>query len=502
MNREIPFLQMNSICKQYPGVRALHNVSLSVQAGEAHALIGENGAGKSTLMKILAGAEQSDSGEIVIDGQSVKMDSPLRARDCGVSIIYQEFNLVPHLNAAENIFLGREPTRFGFVSFREENSRAQALFDRLGVEVPLHVLVQDLSVAQQQMVEIAKALAFDCRLIAMDEPSAALTPQETAKLFDLVEALKSQGVGVIYISHRLEEIFEICERITILRDGEYVGTWPVSELDRDAVIEKMVGRKLEDEFPKEVFSTGDEILRVDGLSRGRVQDVSFSVKQGEVVSLTGLVGAGRTEIARMIFGADKHEAGSIYLADREVRFRTPREAIDQGVCLLTEDRKAQGLVLGMKIRENATLPKLKDFLRFGLLSRRMESEASNEKLNELKIKAPSVETEARTLSGGNQQKVVLAKWLLANSRLFIFDEPTRGIDVGAKREIYLLMNDLLRRGAGIIMISSELPEVLGMADRIIVLCEGRIAGEIARNEASQEAVMQLATKRTLEPVEA
>ncbi|MDP8245398.1 MAG: sugar ABC transporter ATP-binding protein [Candidatus Hinthialibacter antarcticus] len=496
MNHDRPFLQMNSICKRYPGVRALHNVSLNVRAGEAHALIGENGAGKSTLMKILAGAEHANSGEILIEGEPTVMDTPLRAREAGVSIIYQEFNLIPHLNAAENIFLGREPTRFGFVSFREEHRRAQALFDRLGVDVPLNVPVLDLSVAQQQMIEIAKALAFDCRLIAMDEPSAALTPQETAKLFELVATLKAQGVGVIYISHRLEEIFQICERITVLRDGEFVGTWPVSELDRDAVIEKMVGRKLEDEFPKEVFSTGKEILRVEELSRGRVQDVSFSINQGEIVALTGLMGAGRTEVARMIFGADKHEAGRIFLDNREVCFRTPREAIDQGVCLLTEDRKAQGLILGMKIRENATLPKLKEFCRFGLLSRQMEHEAAHRKLKDLQIKAPSVETEARALSGGNQQKVVLAKWLLANSRLFIFDEPTRGVDVGAKREIYLLMNDLLRRGAGILMISSELPEVLGMADRIIVLCEGRIEGELSRQDASQEGIMQLATRRT------
>ena len=307
MKQETPFLQMSSICKQYPGVRALHNVSLDVRAGEAHALVGENGAGKSTLMKVLAGAEQADGGEIFIDGQLFEMDSPLRAREAGVSIIYQEFNLVPYLNAAENIFLGREPTAFGFVSFGEERRRAQALFDRLGVDVPLHVPVQDLSVAQQQMIEIAKALAFDCKLIAMDEPSAALTPQETAKLFELIHTLKSQNVSVIYISHRLEEIFEICERITVLRDGEFVGTWAAGDLDRDAVIEKMVGRKLEDEFPKEVFSTGDEILRVENLSRGRVQDASFAINQGEIVALTGLVGAGRTEIARMIFGADRHE---------------------------------------------------------------------------------------------------------------------------------------------------------------------------------------------------
>ncbi len=495
MTNNNPLLKMSLICKQYPGVRALHNVSFDVRAGEAHALVGENGAGKSTLMKVLAGAERADSGEILIDGEPLFMETPLHARDAGVSIIYQEFNLVPQMNAAENIFLGREPTTVGFVLFSEERRRAEELFERLGVDVPLNVPVQNLSVAQQQMVEIAKALAFDCKLIAMDEPSAALTPQETAKLFELIRALKSQGVAVIYISHRLEEIFEICERITVLRDGEYVGTWNANELDRDAVIEKMVGRKLEDEFPKEVVETGGEILRVEALSGGCVNEVSLSVHQGEIVALTGLVGAGRTEIARMVFGADKRESGSIRLHGEEARFSSPREAIDRGVCLLTEDRKAQGLVLGMKIRENATLPTLREFCRVGVINHKQEVDASQTKLSELQIKAPSVETEARTLSGGNQQKVVLAKWLLAQSRLFIFDEPTRGIDVGAKREIYLLMNDLLRRGAGILMISSELPEVIGMSDRIIVLCEGRIAGELSRDHASQEAIMQLATKR-------
>lgn len=493
MENHLPLLEMSNIYKTYPGVQALKDVNLTIGKGEVHALVGENGAGKSTLMKILAGAEHRDSGEIKVNGTPVTIQSPHHAQELGISIIYQEFNLVPQLGAAENIFLGREPSVCGFINYRKEYADARAILENLGVDLDVSQPVSTLSIAQQQMVEIAKALSVQSKIIAMDEPSATLTDHELKNLFRLIRTLKEQGVSVIYISHRLEEIFEICDKLTVLRDGEWIATEQVSDMNRDRIIEMMVGRKITDEYPKEVFSPGNELLKVESLSGGIVKDVSFSVQQGEVVAFTGLVGAGRTETARMIFGADPTQSGALYLEGKKVKFRTPRQAIDAGVCLLTEDRKHQGLILGMKIRENVTLPTLKEFCRMIFTLRGKEKVTTQKSIEDLHIKAPSTETEARNLSGGNQQKVVLAKWLLANSKIFIFDEPTRGIDVGAKREIYLLMNELLRRGAGIIMISSELPEVLGMADRILVMSGGRLAGELAREEATQEKIMDLAT---------
>ena len=493
MAESAPLLEMVGITKTYPGVQALKNVNFEVGEGEVHALVGENGAGKSTLMKILAGAEKMNSGEIRIRGQAVHIDSPYRAQELGISMIYQEFNLIPQLGAAENIFLGREPSRFGFVDFKRERREAEQILQRLGITLDLNTPVNRLSIAQQQMVEIAKALSVKAKIIAMDEPSATLTLHELKNLFALIKTLKQQGVSVIYISHRLEEIFEVCDRLTVLRDGERIGSKPIGEINREGIIEMMVGRKITDEFPKETFAPGAEVLRVEHLRRGLVREISFSVRKGEIVALTGLVGAGRTETARMIFGADQPEGGQMFLENRPVHIASPRHAIDSGICLLTEDRKSQGLILGMRIRENITLPTLMDFCRFLFIQGRRERETAHQSMQELRIKAPSIETEAQNLSGGNQQKVVLAKWLLANSKLFIFDEPTRGIDVGAKREIYLLMNELLRRGAGILMISSELPEVLGMADRILVMSYGRLAGELSREAATQEKIMDMAT---------
>lgn len=493
MSQATALLEMQGITKTYPGVKALKGVNLTIGEGEVHALVGENGAGKSTLMKVLAGAEHRDSGEIKVNGNPVTIESPHHAQELGISIIYQEFNLVPQLGAAENIFLGREPSFCGFINYRKEYADARAILDSLGVELDVNQPVSTLSIAQQQMIEIAKALSVQSKIIAMDEPSATLTDHELKNLFRLIGTLKKQGVSVIYISHRLEEIFEICDKLTVMRDGEWIATENVSDMNRERIIEMMVGRKITDEYPKEVFSPGNELLKVEHLTGGIVRDVSFSVHQGEIVALTGLVGAGRTETARMIFGADPTQSGTLHLEGKKVKFRTPRQAIDAGVCLLTEDRKHQGLVLGMKIRENVTLPTLKDFCRMIFTLKGKERATTQKSIEELHIKAPSTETEARNLSGGNQQKVVLAKWLLANSKIFIFDEPTRGIDVGAKREIYLLMNELLRNGAGIIMISSELPEVLGMADRVLAMSGGRLAGELAREEATQEKIMDLAT---------
>ena len=489
-----PYLEMRAVSKAYPGVQALSEAQLEVREGECHALVGENGAGKSTLMKILSGAERMDSGSIAICGEDVRIDGPLTAQRLGIATIHQEFNLVPQLGAAENIFLGREPTQMGFVDFRREKAESAEILERLGIQLDLDTPVERLSIAQQQMIEIAKALSLDAKIIAMDEPSATLTLHELKNLFSLIRTLKAQGVAIVYISHRLEEIFEVCDRVTVLRDGEWIDTRQVADVDRDEIIEMMVGRELTDEFPRADCSAGDERLRIENLSGGFVHDVNFSVRAGEIVALTGLVGAGRTEVARMIFGADPIEGGRILIDGQPTRIHAPRDAIDHGIVLLTEDRKNQGLVLSMRIRENITLPNLPEFTRMMFIQRQREREATRRSMDDLRIKAPSGEVQVQNLSGGNQQKVVLAKWLLADAKLAIFDEPTRGIDVGAKREIYQLMNRLLERGVGILMISSELPEVLGMSDRIIVMSEGNQVGELARADASQEKIMNLATQ--------
>ncbi len=492
MVSQYPILQMQDVHKRYPGVHALKGINLEIYQDEVHALVGENGAGKSTLMKILAGAESMDQGAILLEGQPVSINNPHQAQELGISIIYQEFNLVPQFSAIENIYLGREPGAYGFINCSKGRNESEQLLQSLGFDFDITIPVSRLSIANQQMVEIAKALSVDSKIIVMDEPSATLTSYELNKLFETIRNLKKRGVSVIYISHRLEEIFEVCDRLTIMRDGEWISTKSIDEIDRDGIIELMVGRSITEEYPKEYFTPGGETLRVKGLCNKQVNDVSFSVHEGEIVALTGLVGAGRTETARMLFGVDQPDSGEISFLGQTVVLSSPRQAIDLGICLLTEDRKEQGLVLGMKIRENITLPTLRDVCRFFFINSDEEKSVAEAKLKELNIKAPSIEVLAKNLSGGNQQKVVLAKWLVANSKLYIFDEPTRGIDVGAKREIYLLMNELLRNGAAIIMISSELPEVLGMADRILVMNSGRILGELSHTEATQEKIMDLA----------
>ncbi|MCC6728888.1 MAG: sugar ABC transporter ATP-binding protein [Chthonomonadales bacterium] len=487
---------MFHITKTYPGVRALEDVSLEVLPGEVHALMGENGAGKSTLMKILAGAQPRDSGEIRIDGRAVQIESPQQAMDLGISVIYQEFNLVPYLNAAENIFLGREPAARapGFVDFGRMYREAESIIGRLGVPIDARMPVSRLSIAQQQMVEIAKATSRRCRIIVMDEPSATLTEHELQSLFQLIRQLKADGVAIVYISHRLEEVFEICDRVTVLRDGHGIATHGIDELTRDDIIRLMVGRELTQMIPKEVATIGEPALEVRRLARkGVLHDVSLTVHRGEVVGLAGLVGAGRTELARAIFGADPIDGGTILVHGREVRVSSPQEAIRLGIGLVTEDRKAQGLVLGMAVRENITLANLRSLSRFSFISSTRERAAARRYVADLGVKTPTIEQTVQNLSGGNQQKVVLAKWLFTDSKVLLFDEPTRGIDVGAKTEIYQLMNRLTAAGVGILMISSELPEVLGMSDRILVMHGGRIAGELSRVEATQERIMQLAT---------
>ncbi len=493
---QAPLLRMTGIEKSFPGVRALRGVDLQLHAGECLALLGENGAGKSTLIKILAGAEILDRGVIELDGQTAHFRGPLAAQRAGVSVIYQEFNLVPALTARENIFLGQESGRFSLLPIGRERQQARDLFDRIGVRVDPERRCRDLTVAQQQIVEIAKALSLQARIIVMDEPSAALSPKEVEGLFAIVRELKSQGLGVIYISHRLSEVFDIADRVMVLRDGAHVGTQPIDQLNRNRIIEMMVGRSLDDEFPKRAARIGEPRLVVQHLRRAPdVQDVSFEIRRGEILALTGLVGAGRTEAARLIFGADRRDAGTISLDSRALNIRGPRDAIAAGICLLTEDRKQQGLVLALSVQENFGLPNMRRFAPWGWLSQRNEQAAFDRLAGQLQIKITSRHQRTSTLSGGNQQKVVLAKWLERNAEVVIFDEPTRGIDVGAKYEIYLLMNRLADQGKAVLMISSELPEVLGMSDRILVMHEGRITGEITDvASATQEQIMEFAVK--------
>ncbi len=489
-------LEMRDVTKRFPGVVAVKNGNLDLRPGEVHCLVGENGAGKSTLMKILAGAQPLDAGTITIDGEAVTIHSPHHAQQLGISMIYQEFNLSPYLSVAENIFLGREPRipKTPFINWKKMYADAREILGRIRVNLDVRKPVNECSVAQQQMIEIAKAISFNSKIIVMDEPSATLTDHELEALFELIKTLKRQGIGMIYISHRLEEIFTIGNRVTVMRDGEYIATKQVCDVTREDIIRMMVGRDLTQEFPKEVFSRGKERLRVEGLSRkGAFKDVSFRLHEGEIMGLTGLVGAGRTEVARAIFGADAIDAGTIALDGKAITVKSPQDAIRQGIGLLTEDRKHQGLILGMSVRENTTLANLRSLVKFLFVNRAKERQVTNDFVKELQIKTPHIEQTAQNLSGGNQQKVVLAKWLFTESKILIFDEPTRGIDVGAKVEIYKLMNELVRKGVCILMISSELPEVLGMCDRILVMHEGHIAGELSREDATQERVMQLAT---------
>jgi ribose transport system ATP-binding protein len=472
-------LEMNDIVKSFPGVRALDGVKFDLYAGEIHALMGENGAGKSTLIRVLAGAHRPDSGVIRLNGEVAKINSPRDAEKAGISILYQEFNLIPTLTARENLFLAREQTRGGFLTPGREHREAKDLFAKLRVNIDPETKCSTLSIAQQQAVEIAKAISLKARILVMDEPTAVLTDQETENLFRLMAELKSQGVGIVYVSHRMDEIFRLADRVTVMRDGRYVGTHPIGNLNRGKLIEMMVGRKLENEFPKQRGTIGEDRLVVRDISRGNaVKGVSLSLRRGEVLGLTGLVGAGRTELARLIFGADQRDTGSIELDGKPIDIRSPRDAIANGICLITEDRKAQGLVLGRSCRENFGLPNLDRLSRFGFLQQRQERKFFGDYVKSLRIKIPGQEERAKNLSGGNQQKLVLAKWLQANSEIILFDEPTRGIDVGAKQEIYLLINRLAAAGKAILLISSELPEVLGMSDRVLVMRNGQISGEI------------------------
>ena len=485
-------LEMRGIRKAFPGVVALDGVDLTLQAGEVHALLGENGAGKSTLMKILSGAYRKDAGEIVVNGTRVEISGPRDALALGIRVIYQELNLVPSLSVAENIFLGETPQRFGVIDWRALRERTSRLVGDLGLAIDPLAPLNRLSLAQRQMVEIAKALSAGnaARLLVMDEPTSALTATEVDQLFALIERLVARGVAIVYITHRLDEVYRIGHRVTVLRDGRNVATRLLSETTVSELVRMMANRDLAEHFPKARAAIGDELLRLEHIGRGAVQDVSLSLRAGEVVGVAGVLGAGRTEVARIIAGADRPDRGRIFVRGREMRFGSPADAIRAGIGLLPEDRKAQGLVAVLTVVRNIALPHGRALARFGVLSRDCEAALAAPIVEDLRIKA-TPDQPARVLSGGNQQKVVLGKWVAGDARIFVFDEPTRGIDVGAKVEIYNLMNRLAAAGAAILMISSELPELLGISDRILVMHRGRIAAEFSAG-ATQEAVLSAA----------
>ncbi len=491
-----PLLSMHGISKSFPGVRALQDVSLEVRRGEVHCLVGENGAGKSTLMKIISGAYTKDEGTIRFQGREVTFTTPKQAQDLGIAIIYQELNLIPYLSITENVYLGDEIQRKGlpFLDWRTMHQRSREALARLHLNLDPRTLISRLGIASQQMVEVAKALHHHSDLIIMDEPTSALSLHEIEDLFQIIRELKAQGVAVVYISHHLDEVFSIGDRVTVLRDGRNVDTVNVKEVSTDDLIRMMVGRKLEEQFPKESVDPGAEVLRVEGLSRaGVLHDISFSLRRGEIIGIAGLVGAGRTELVRALFGADPIDAGRISVDGQPVKINTPGDAIRAGMGLLTEDRKQQGLILGMSVRENMTLPILRQLTKTMFTNRAEESQIARHYIDSMAIKTPNDDQKVINLSGGTQQKVVLGKWLAIQPRILIFDEPTRGIDVGAKVEIYHLMNEFARQGVGILMVSSELPEILGMSDRVIVIREGRIAAILSRAEATQENIVEYAT---------
>lgn len=500
-----PILKMTDIKKTFGNIHALKGVNIDLQKGEILALMGENGAGKSTLMNILSGALSHYEGEIYVEGKQVKIKSPLGARQMGIVKIHQELQLVSELSVAENIFLGREPkTKTGFVNLKKMRYEAKKWLDILEMHVKPKEQIKNLRIGEQQLVEIAKALSLKAKILIMDEPTSALSKSESLKLFQVIKKLSEEGVSVIYITHRMEEVFELSDRITVLRDGGFIGTVKTSEIDKDGIIRMMVGRTLTELFSKDKSRRDDELLRIEKLNftppdnslKRRLHDISLSLNKGEVLGIAGLMGAGRSELFECLFGMhSKHCTAKIYSEGKPISIKKPSEAIKHGISFVTEDRKKQGLVLGRSIGENMSLPLLKFFSRMVFMNVGKEKDSWNNQMNYLKIKATNCNTLTGTLSGGNQQKVVLGRWLLTNPKILLLDEPTRGIDVGAKAEIYHLINKLALEGMGIIVISSELPEVLGISDRIITFCEGRITGEFSREEATQEKLLAAATLR-------
>lgn len=486
-------LEMKGIGKSFPGVKALEGVHISVRAGQVHALLGENGAGKSTLIKILSGAYVKDEGQIFWEGQPVEIRTPQDAQQLGISTIYQEFNLAPHLSIAENIFLGHLPRKGLLVDWAYVRQRAQEILESLGVMLSVDTLTSELSVAEQQLVEIAKALNRQTRILIMDEPSAVLGEKDLEKLFAVVRQLQAKGIGIIYISHRLREIFELADAVTVLKDGRYVDTRNVADVTMDDLVRLMIGRELTDVYPKRTPKVGELLLEVKNIQReGVLHNISFQLRAGEIVGFAGITGSGRTELARVIFGADPYTGGEMLLAGQPYKVTSPADAIGRGVALVTEDRKRQGLLLKLSVTINTTISGLKKLTRNNIIRLKDELNLVQRFIKQLSIKTPGPSFLVVNMSGGNQQKVVLARWLSIGTRLFILDEPTRGIDVGSKSEIYQIMADLAAQGVGILMISSELPEVLGMSDRIMVMREGRIVKQLSRAEASEETIMHYA----------
>ncbi|MEU1471774.1 sugar ABC transporter ATP-binding protein [Streptomyces sp. NPDC005761] len=492
-----PVLALEGVSKSFGAVRALRGVSLRLYAGEAHALAGENGAGKSTLIKALAGVHRPDEGTVLLDGKPVEFHGPADARDAGVAVIYQEPTLFPDLSVAENIFVGRQPRRsFGRVDHRAVTRAAADLFARLGVDLDPDQPARGLSIADQQLVEIAKALSFDARVLIMDEPTAALTGSEVARLFGVVRTLRAEGAAVLFISHRLEEIFALCRRVTTLRDGAWISSELLSGLSEDDLVRRMVGRDLDELYPKQSTEIGEVALSVRRLTReGVFTDVSFDVRRGEIVGLAGLVGAGRSEVARAVFGVDRFDGGEVEVLGRKLRPGAPSLAMAAGLALVPEDRRAQGLVMDMSIERNIGLTGFAATTRAGLMNRAAERDRAVDWAVKLQVKYARLADVVGTLSGGNQQKVVLAKWLATSPQVLIVDEPTRGIDVGTKAEVHRLLSSLAAEGVAVLMISSDLPEILGMADRVLVMHEGRLTARIPRSEATEETVMAAATGR-------
>jgi ribose transport system ATP-binding protein len=493
-------IQMEGIMKEFPGVLALNNCRFELLRGEVHALMGENGAGKSTMMKILTGVYQKDAGTITYKGQPVELTNPKAAQDAGISMIHQELNLAPDLTVAQNIFIGREPRRKLrlFLDDQALNRQVKELFERMGLDMDPSIKVSELTVAKQQMVEIAKALSYSADVLVMDEPTAALSETEIEDLFRIIRQLREGGVGIVYISHRMDEIKRITDRITVMRDGQYIDTVSTAEVTTQDIISKMVGRQIyETSKPERSADERETVLEVKGLNQGRtLKDINFTLKKGEILGIAGLVGAGRTELARAIFGADRIQSGEIHVHGRKITIKGPHDAVRQGIGYLSEDRKRYGCVVDLDVKSNVAIASYGNFVRPGgwMSTARIRKQAED-MVERLKVKTPHVDQEVKYLSGGNQQKVVIGKWLTRDCDILIFDEPTRGIDVGAKSEIYRLLNDLTAQGKSIIMISSELPEILRMSHRVLVMCEGRITGELDQEEATQESIMHLATAR-------
>lgn len=486
---------MIGICKSFGANKVLGGVNLHVRPGEVHALMGENGAGKSTLMNILTGIHKADAGTIMVDGKEVTFRNNKDAEEHGIAFIHQELNIWPNLSVLENLFLMNQPkTRFGTIDFKKMREMAEAKCQEIGIELPLDEIAGECSVGQQQMTEITRSLMLDAKTVIMDEPTAALTERETDRLFDVMRKLKNKGVSIIYISHRMEEVFANCDTITVMRDGQTISSRPTEETNMDQIVGDMVGRVMSEYYPARTNVPGDEVFRVEGFTQpGVFQDISFNLRKGEILGVAGLMGAGRTEIMRAIFGVDSHESGKLYFEGKEIHIKNPGDAIRQGFGFITENRKTEGLILDFSIERNIALPSEERLAKSHVINDKNEFDFSSELSKRLGVKAQDINLPASTLSGGNQQKVVIAKWVGMHPKLLILDEPTRGIDIGAKKDIYDLMNELTANGVSIIMVSSELPEVIGMSDRILVIHEGRAAGIVEHKDATQTRIMTLAT---------